>query len=57
MQIKAIEDVLGKPLFVRNTRNVALTDDGRMLTDYGRQMLALRERPGRRWCGRRFAAA
>jgi len=43
MQIKAIEDVLGKPLFVRNTRNVALTDDGRMLTDYGRQMLALRE--------------
>lgn len=43
MQIKAIEDVLGKPLFVRDTRNVALTDDGRTLADYGRQLLAMRE--------------
>lgn len=43
MQIKAIEEVLGKPLFVRTTRNVALTDDGRILVDYGRQMLAMRE--------------
>ncbi|WP_019451424.1 LysR substrate-binding domain-containing protein [Cupriavidus sp. BIS7] len=43
MQIKAIEDAMGKPLFIRNTRNVALTDDGRTLTDYGRQMLAIRE--------------
>lgn len=43
MQIKAIEDVLGKPLFVRTTRNVALTEDGRTLVDHGRHMLALRE--------------
>ena len=43
MQIKAIEDVLGKPLFTRTTRNVALTEDGRTLLDYGRRMLALRE--------------
>jgi DNA-binding transcriptional LysR family regulator len=43
MQIKAIEDALGKPLFVRTTRNVALTEDGRTLVDYGRQMLAMRE--------------
>lgn len=43
MQIKAIEDVLGKPLFVRTTRNVALTEDGRTLVDYGRHMLAMRE--------------
>ena len=43
MQIKAIEDVLGKPLFTRTTRNVALTEDGRTLLDYGRHMLALRE--------------
>jgi DNA-binding transcriptional LysR family regulator len=43
MQIKAIEDVLGKSLFVRTTRSVALTDDGRTLVDYGRHMLAMRE--------------
>lgn len=43
MQVKAIEDVLGKPLFIRTTRNVALTVDGKTLVDYGRQMLAMRE--------------
>jgi DNA-binding transcriptional LysR family regulator len=43
MQIKAIEEVLGKSLFVRTTRSVAMTDDGRTLVDYGRHMLAMRE--------------
>jgi len=43
MQIKALEDALGKPLFIRDTRNVTATDDGRMLADYGRRMLALRD--------------
>jgi DNA-binding transcriptional LysR family regulator len=43
MQIKAIEDALGKPLFVRTTRNVALTEEGRTLVDYGQRMLAMRE--------------
>lgn len=43
MQIKTIEEALGKPLFVRTTRNVALTDDGRTLVDFGRRMLAMRE--------------
>jgi DNA-binding transcriptional LysR family regulator len=43
MQVKAIEEALGKPLFERTTRNVALTEDGRVLVDYGRQMLAMRE--------------
>ncbi|CAD6530386.1 LysR substrate-binding domain-containing protein [Paraburkholderia sabiae] len=43
MQIKTIEEALGKPLFLRTTRNVALTEDGRMLVDYGRKMLAMRE--------------
>ncbi|SDC71459.1 DNA-binding transcriptional regulator, LysR family [Cupriavidus sp. YR651] len=43
MQIKALEDALGKPLFVRNTRHVAITAEGKTLLDYGRQMLALRE--------------
>ena len=43
MQIKAIEDALGKPLFIRTTRSVTLTEEGRKLVDYGRHMLALRE--------------
>ncbi|CAB3766186.1 LysR substrate-binding domain-containing protein [Paraburkholderia solisilvae] len=43
MQIKAIEEALGKPLFARTTRDVVLTQEGRTLADYGRQMLAMRE--------------
>lgn len=42
MQIKALEDELGKPLFVRNTRSVTITPEGQTLLDYGRQMLELR---------------
>jgi DNA-binding transcriptional LysR family regulator len=43
MQIKALEAALGKPLFIRNTRNLALTPDGHTLLGYARQMLALRD--------------
>ncbi|MGS0894417.1 LysR substrate-binding domain-containing protein [Burkholderia stagnalis] len=43
MQVRALEDALGKPLFVRDTRNVTPTDEGRTLVDYGRRMLAMRE--------------
>jgi DNA-binding transcriptional LysR family regulator len=43
MQIKALEESLGKPLFVRTTRNVAITAEGKTLLDYGRRMLAMRE--------------
>ncbi|RKU04256.1 LysR family transcriptional regulator [Burkholderia sp. Nafp2/4-1b] len=43
MQIKTLEEALGKPLFIRDTRNVTATDDGRMLADYGRRMLAMRD--------------
>jgi len=43
MQIKALEAALGKPLFIRNTRNLALTAEGLTLLGYARQMLALRE--------------
>ncbi|PLZ03387.1 LysR family transcriptional regulator [Burkholderia sp. WAC0059] len=43
MQIRSLEASLGKPLFTRDTRNVALTPDGRTLVDYGRRMLAIRE--------------
>jgi DNA-binding transcriptional LysR family regulator len=43
MQVKALEEALGKPLFVRSTRNVAITAEGKTLLDYGRRMLAMRE--------------
>ncbi len=43
MQIKALEEALGKPLFVRSTRNVAITSEGKTLLEYGRRMLAMRE--------------
>lgn len=43
MQIKALETSLGKPLFVRNTRNLALTPDGQTLLGYARRMLMLRD--------------
>jgi DNA-binding transcriptional LysR family regulator len=43
MQIKALETALGKPLLVRNTRNLALTAEGHTLLAYGRRMLALRD--------------
>ncbi|MBI0329821.1 LysR substrate-binding domain-containing protein [Burkholderia plantarii] len=43
MQVKALEDALGKPLFARSTRNLAITHEGRMIVDYGRRLLAMRE--------------
>lgn len=43
MQIKALEEALGKPLFVRSTRSVAITAEGKTLLDYGRRMLAMRD--------------
>jgi DNA-binding transcriptional LysR family regulator len=43
MQIKALEASLGKPLFIRDTRNLALTPDGQTLLGYARRMLALRD--------------
>ncbi len=43
MQIKALEMAMGKPLFIRSTRSVAMTAEGRTILDYGRRMLAMRE--------------
>ncbi|CAG4901832.1 LysR substrate-binding domain-containing protein [Paraburkholderia gardini] len=43
MQIRALEETLGKPLFVRGPRNVTPTQDGLVLIAYARQMLALRD--------------
>ncbi|RKP52125.1 LysR substrate-binding domain-containing protein [Trinickia fusca] len=43
MQIKALESTLGKTLFVRRARSVVPTQEGHLLVDYGRRMLALRD--------------
>ncbi|PYE85654.1 LysR family transcriptional regulator [Pseudoroseicyclus aestuarii] len=41
MQVKKMEDLLGRPLFLRDSRSVALTEDGRALLEHARRMLAL----------------
>lgn len=41
MQIKRLEDLLGRPVFMRDARSVSLTIDGEMLLGYARRMLAL----------------
>ncbi|GAB7534098.1 LysR substrate-binding domain-containing protein [Burkholderia sp. 22PA0099] len=43
MQVKALEDALGKPLFERSTRSLTITADGRTIVECGRRMLAMRE--------------
>jgi DNA-binding transcriptional LysR family regulator len=41
MQIKKLEDILGRMVFVRDARSVALTIDGEMLLGYARRLLAI----------------
>ncbi len=41
MQIKKLEDILGRAVFSRDARSVALTTDGEMLLGYARRMLAI----------------
>jgi len=41
MQIKRLEDIVGKPLFTRDSRSVSPTPAGEMLLEHGRRMLAL----------------
>jgi DNA-binding transcriptional LysR family regulator len=41
MQIKKLEDMLGRPVFVRDARNVSLTADGEILLTYARRLLAI----------------
>ncbi|SBW08924.1 putative transcriptional regulator, LysR family [uncultured Alphaproteobacteria bacterium] len=43
LQVKKLEDVLGRPLFQRDSRSVALTPDGETLLDYARRLLALND--------------
>ena len=41
LQMKRLEETIGKPLFVREGRQSRLTDDGQRLLDYARRMLSL----------------
>lgn len=41
MQIKKLEEILGRSLFTRDARSVTLTADGEMLIGYARRLLAI----------------
>lgn len=41
MQIKKLEETLGRPVFERDTRSVRLTHDGEVLLGYARRLLAI----------------
>lgn len=43
MQIKRLEEILGRPLFVREARHVGLTPEGEVLLGYSRRLLRLNE--------------
>ncbi|TVO57073.1 LysR substrate-binding domain-containing protein [Denitromonas halophila] len=43
LQIRRLEDLLDAPLLVRGSHRVRLTEQGAMLLDYGRRMLALND--------------
>jgi len=41
MQVKKMEETLGRPLFVRDSRSVSLTEDGERVLTHARRMLVL----------------
>ncbi len=41
MQVKKMEEILGRPVFIRDSRSVELTEDGSFLLEHARRMLAL----------------
>ncbi len=43
MQVKRLEEIVGKRLFERSPRAVSLTVDGEVLLDYARRMLAIND--------------
>jgi len=43
MQIKRLEEMVGKPLFTRDSRSVSPTAEGEVLLEHGRRMLALNQ--------------
>ena len=43
LQVRRLEDLLDAPLFVRGSHRVKLTDEGTILVNYARRMLALND--------------
>src|SRR5699024_324478 len=41
MQVRKLEEIVGKRLFVRHARGVQLTEDGELLLGYARRLLSL----------------
>lgn len=41
MQIKKLEELLGRPVYLRDSRSLTLTEDGELLLAHARRMLAL----------------
>lgn len=41
MQVKKVEDIVGRPVFNRDSRSVSLTPEGELLLEHGRRLLAL----------------
>jgi DNA-binding transcriptional LysR family regulator len=46
--IKKLEEELSAPLFVRDLHDVSLTEAGKLLVDYGRRMISLRDEATRK---------
>lgn len=49
LKVKRLEDLLGRPVFLRGAKRVALTPEGETLLSYARRMLALNEEAVRRF--------
>ncbi|UPY36797.1 LysR substrate-binding domain-containing protein [Sediminicoccus sp. KRV36] len=49
LKVKRLEELLGKPVFTRGAKQVALTREGETLLAYARRMLALNEEAVRRF--------
>jgi DNA-binding transcriptional LysR family regulator len=49
LKVKRLEELLGRPVFLRGAKRVALTPEGETLLSYARRMLALNEEAVRRF--------
>lgn len=41
MQVKRVEEIIGRPVFKRDSRSVSVTPEGELLLEHGRRVLAL----------------
>lgn len=57
MQVRRLEEAVGKPLFVRGGRQMALTSDGETLVGYARRMIRLNDEAVARFAGPELTGA